>query len=224
MMEELLGQVMAQLLEAQIHEEPSFGAPYPFAKVVQSMQGKNNGERKNRVKKIEDSSCNLLLHFWSTSRNPFSTCYIPFQSSGSQESNASNSAQFRVEMKELQPLQVDHSKLKEEFCTALRNHPFVAKWFRSLFAQYCGIPPEVSRHIGIRTPQVERPPRSGAKSTVCCEVISQPFLCICEISQTSFSPAKWSLVLPDICDRHFGYFSSDFCCLNPQILLATHQL
>ncbi|KAL6313628.1 hypothetical protein AAG906_008133 [Vitis piasezkii] len=27
MMEELLGQVMAKLLEAQIHEEPSFGAP-----------------------------------------------------------------------------------------------------------------------------------------------------------------------------------------------------
>ena len=27
MMEELLGQVKAKLLEAQIHEEPSFGAP-----------------------------------------------------------------------------------------------------------------------------------------------------------------------------------------------------
>ena len=27
MMEELLGQVMEKLLEAQIHEEPSFGAP-----------------------------------------------------------------------------------------------------------------------------------------------------------------------------------------------------
>ena len=42
---------MAKLLEAQIHEEPSFGAPYPFSKVVQSMQGKNNGEEENRVKK-----------------------------------------------------------------------------------------------------------------------------------------------------------------------------
>ena len=38
--------VMAKLLEAQIHEEPSFGASYSFALVVQSMQGKSTGERK----------------------------------------------------------------------------------------------------------------------------------------------------------------------------------
>ena len=56
MMEELLGQVMAKLLEAQIHEEQSFGAPYPFAKVVQSMQGKNNGEEENRVIKTRDTA------------------------------------------------------------------------------------------------------------------------------------------------------------------------
>ena len=42
---------MTKLLEAQIHDEPSFGAPQPFAKVVQSMEGKNNGEEENRVKK-----------------------------------------------------------------------------------------------------------------------------------------------------------------------------
>ena len=30
-------------------KKPSFRAPQPFSKVVQSMQGKNNGERKNRV-------------------------------------------------------------------------------------------------------------------------------------------------------------------------------
>ena len=29
----------------------------------------------------------------------------------------------------------------------LRNHPFAAKWFRSHFAQCCGIPPEVSRYL-----------------------------------------------------------------------------
>ena len=40
----------------------------------------------------------------------------------------------------VQPLQSDHSKLKEEFCTALRNHPFVARWFRSLFVQCCVSP------------------------------------------------------------------------------------
>ena len=46
---------MAKQWRAQIHEEPSFGAPYPFAKVVQSMQGEKQGERKNRVKKTEES-------------------------------------------------------------------------------------------------------------------------------------------------------------------------
>ncbi|RVW24516.1 hypothetical protein CK203_090871 [Vitis vinifera] len=88
------------------------------------MQGKNKGERKNRVKKTEDSSYSLLAHFWSSFRSPFCTFYIPFQSSGSQESNASNGVQFGVEMKELQPLQADHSKLKEAFCKVLHNQPF----------------------------------------------------------------------------------------------------
>ena len=80
-------------------------------------------------------------HFWSTSWSPIYACYMSFRSSGSQKSNSSNGAQFGVEMKELQPLQADHSKLKEEFCTALRNHPFVARWFRSLFVQCCVPPP-----------------------------------------------------------------------------------
>ncbi|RVX08213.1 hypothetical protein CK203_017830 [Vitis vinifera] len=81
----------------------------------------SNGEEENRVKKTEDSSCSLLSHFWSTSRSPFSTCYIPFQSSGSQESNASNGVRFEVEMKELKPLEDDHSKLKEDFCMAAKS-------------------------------------------------------------------------------------------------------
>ena len=148
---------------------------------------------------------------------------MSFRRSGSQQSNASNGARFGVEMKELQPLQANHSKLKEEFCTALQNHPFVARWFRSLFVQCCGIPPEVSQyllHIGSRTPQAESQLRSATKSAFCCEVISQPFLCVCEISQTSFSPAKWSLVLPDICvptllDLFFRYF-----CINFHFLLV----
>ncbi|RVW68005.1 hypothetical protein CK203_065158 [Vitis vinifera] len=71
------------------------------------MQGEKQGERKNRVKKTEDSSCSLLLHIWSTSRSLFSTCYIPFQSSGSQESNASNYVRFGAEMRKLQPLEGD---------------------------------------------------------------------------------------------------------------------
>ena len=41
--------------------------------------------------------------------------------------NPSNGVRFGVEMKGLQPLEANHSKLKEEVCTALRNHPFVVK-------------------------------------------------------------------------------------------------
>ena len=139
-----------------------------------------------------------------------------FRSSGSQQSNASNGTQFGVEMKELQPLEADHSKLKEQFCTTLRNHPFVARWFRSLFVQCCVSSPEVSRHDGSQIPQVERPLRSVAKSAVCCEVISQPFLCLCKISQTSFLLAKWSLVLPDICYRHWEIFFIRFLLSKSQ--------
>ena len=57
---------------------------------------------------------------------PGDACYMSFRSLGSQQSNASNGAQFGVEMKELQPLQEDHSKLKAE-CCRLRNQPMAAK-------------------------------------------------------------------------------------------------
>ena len=76
--------------------------------------------------------------------------------------------------------------------------------------------PDISWHVGSRTPQAERPLRSVAKSTVCCEVISQTFLCICEISQTSFAPAKWSLVLPDIYYRHLEIFFIRFLLSKSQ--------
>ena len=141
---------------------------------------------------------------------------MSFRSSGSQQSNASNGTQFGVEMKELQPLQDDHSKLKEEFCTTLRNHPFVAKWFRNLFVQCYGFPPEVSRHDGSRIPQAERPLRSVAKSAVLLRSDFAALLCVCEISQTSFSLAKWSLVLPDICYRHWEIFSIRFLLSKSQ--------
>ena len=75
---------------------------------------------KTEWRKQRKASCSFISHFWSTSRSPFSTFYIPVQSSGSQESNASNGARFGVETKELQPLQADHSKV-------LRNQPFVAR-------------------------------------------------------------------------------------------------
>ena len=79
------------------------------------------------MKKIEDNSCSLLLHFWSTSRSPFSTYYIPFQSSGSQESNALNCIRFGAKMRKIWPsednctmhVRISHSSpSKCEFRTA----------------------------------------------------------------------------------------------------------
>ena len=53
--------------------------------------------------------------FWSTSSSPFYTYYIPFRSSGSQESNSLNGVQIRVETKKLWSLQENCTKLKENF-------------------------------------------------------------------------------------------------------------
>ena len=52
--------------------------------------------------------------FWSTSSSPFYIYYIPFRSSGSQESNASNGLQIGAEMKKLWPF--------EDNCTKLEGH------------------------------------------------------------------------------------------------------
>ena len=175
-------------------------------------------EKQGEAKRIQPwSSINdsHFSHFWSTSWSSIYTCYMSFRSSGSQQSNALNSVWFGVEMKELQPLETDHSKLKEEFSTALRNHLFVAKWFCILFVQCCGFSPEVSRHNGSRIPQAESQLRSAAKSAFCCEVISQPFCTV----QWNFS---WSFSI--FATDTFGYFASDFWCLNPHFLLVTHQL
>ena len=67
--------------------------------------------KTNKMKKTEDSSCSLTSHFWSTYRSPFSTCCIPFQISGSQESNASNRVRFGAEMRKIWPSEDNCSRL-----------------------------------------------------------------------------------------------------------------
>ncbi|KAL6310831.1 hypothetical protein AAG906_019468 [Vitis piasezkii] len=57
----------------------------------------------------------LSGHIWSTSSSPFYTYYIPFRSSGSQESNASNGVQIRVETKKLWSLQENCTELSGNF-------------------------------------------------------------------------------------------------------------
>ena len=87
-------------------------------------------------RKTKDSSCSLLSHFWSTYQSPFSTCYIPFQSSGSQESNASNRVRFGAETRKIWPSEDNCSRLVRKFHTTPSNfaHPLAWCEFSPVFA------------------------------------------------------------------------------------------
>ena len=76
-------------------------------------------------------------------------------------------------------------------------------------------------------------PQAGTLRTSRWKPISQPcefnlllrkyfaaLLSVCEISQTSFSPAKWSLMLPDICHRLFWIFFFRYFCINFHFFLV----
>ena len=102
--------------------------------------GMQGGEAKRNLpwSILDDSH---FSHFWSTYWSPIYACYISFRSSGSQKSNASNGVWFGVEMKELQPLQAYHSKLKAKWCTTTKstfgweNVVLLLRKFCSHFAQ-----------------------------------------------------------------------------------------
>ncbi|RVW88107.1 hypothetical protein CK203_042911 [Vitis vinifera] len=87
----------------------------PLPKSFKVCKEKSKEKQKEAKRKTEDSSCSLLWHFWSTSRSPFSTCYISFQSSGSQESNASNRVRFGAEMMKIWPSEDNCIKLRDNF-------------------------------------------------------------------------------------------------------------
>ena len=165
---------MAKQWRAQIHEEPSFGAPYPFAKVVQSMQGEKQGERKNRVKKTEDkqlqSSCALLEHF------PKSIFYILYTISKLRKSRIQcfKRCVIRSWNEEVTAFgrwllqakgRIQQSVAKSPFCCRMISQPFCTMLWISL---------EVSRRDGSQTPQDESQLRNGASSACWCENISQP--------------------------------------------------
>ena len=100
---------------------------FSYTKASQQKE-KSKEKQKEAKRKTEDSSCSLLWHFWSTSRSPFSTCYIPFQSSGSQESNASNCVRFEAEIRKIWP--------SEDNCIKPWEHHFARR-----FSSWCEIWP-----------------------------------------------------------------------------------
>ena len=106
---------MEKLLEAQIHEETKLWNLIVLCLSRSKYARKEQWRKENRVKKTNDSSCNLPSHCWNTSRSPFSTCYIPFQISGSEESNASNCVQFGAKMRKIWPSKDNCIKLRDNF-------------------------------------------------------------------------------------------------------------
>ena len=117
------------------------------------------GKAKREIHHEASKRIVTVSHFWSTSWSPNYAYYMSFQILGSQQSNASNGAQFGVEMKELQPLQANHSKLKAEWCTAAKsafgceNVVILLQKFSSHFAQCRGVllklPDICDRHFEI---------------------------------------------------------------------------
>ena len=60
---------------------------------------------------------------------------MSFRSLGSQQSNTSNSAQIGVEMKKLEPLEADHTKLKGNF-TGYEMVSFSLRNFAAIMHDY----------------------------------------------------------------------------------------
>ena len=87
----------------------------------QIMNARRESKERNLTLRIQEDT-----NFWSTYSSSIYAYYMLFWSSGNQKSNASNSAWFRVEMKKLEPLEADHSKLKANFAR-LWNQPLAAK-------------------------------------------------------------------------------------------------
>ena len=210
---------MAKQWRAQIHEEPSFGAPYPFAKVVQSMQGEKQGEEENRVKKIEDkqlqSSCALLEHLpksifymlYTISKlrksriQRFKSCVIW---SWNEEVTSFGRWLLQAEGR------IQQSVAKSAFCC----ENFAAFLYSAM--EFLLKLPDTCRKLERWEPQGGSQFRSPASLTCCCENTSQPSWVSAKSRRHHFSPAKWFLKLPDICYRHWEIFSIRFLLSKSQ--------
>ena len=84
--------------------------------------GENKGKQGRKAKTEQSTPPHPISatvgHILITSRSSFHAYYISFQSLGSQESIASNGAQFGVEMKKLWPVEDDNAKLNRNVAAA----------------------------------------------------------------------------------------------------------
>ena len=140
---------------------------------------KEKKQRGSVMEHILDDS--RRSHFWSTFWSSNDACYIPFQRSGSQQSNASNGARFGVETKKLQPLQVNHSKV-------LRNQPFVARISQHFCTVRCFSFWRFTNHAARRELETSRwkPTLQPSEDSSVLRNNFAALLGVWEISQTSF--------------------------------------
>ena len=169
----------------------------------QSLECKGEAKRNQPWSILDDSNCS---YFWSTSRSPNYAYNMSFESLGSQQSNASSRVQFGAEMRKLQPLEDNCIKLKEGFRKVLRNHHFVAEWFRSLFAQCYGVPLKLRAAMEAKHLKLEVHFAKVLKQLAAMKKFRSSSWVPAKFRRPHLSPAKWSLVLPDICNRHLEIF------------------
>ena len=132
-------------MEAHLHEELKL---WSFVVLCQSQSRMQGGKwEKSNMKKFTRTE--TVGHISSTSWSPFHAYYMLFRILGSQESNASNGVQIRVETKKLWPFEDNCIKLCENFAAAKWNP--LAK-FRKVFCS-CET---TSKHT-CATSQVETP-------------------------------------------------------------------
>ena len=190
---------MAKLLEAQIHEETKIWSLIVLCQ-IRSKYARREARREEKQSEENRGkpSAVFLCTFGAISEVHFlhSIYHLKAQ-------EVKNPMLQMARDSELKRRSYSHCKSITLKCCEIS---LLLREFRSLFAQCYGIPPEATRYM----------PQAGTLRTSRWKPISQTcefdlllrkyfaaLLSVCEISQTPFSPTKWSLMLPDICHRHF---------------------
>ncbi|KAL6332571.1 hypothetical protein AAG906_008991 [Vitis piasezkii] len=153
-MEELLGQVKSSFFYTKASQQKEKSKE----KQREAKRSKRSKE-ENRGQQLQ-SSLALLEHF----RSPFSTFYIPFQSSRSQESNGSNRVRFGAEMRKLWP--------SEDNCSSYLLELLEGEVFNSKFC----INPLEPISMAIESRNQMAPFLEGATSTM-----KQPLRVTCDL-------------------------------------------
>ena len=102
------------------------------------------------------------------------------------------------------------SAAKSPFCCEVISQPFCTVWCISSWS--C---PIYAISWKLRTSRW-KPTSQPCENNLLLRSDFAALLCVCEISQTSFSLAKWFLEHPDICYRHWEIFSIRFLLSKSQ--------